>query len=615
MSSSDIQPSESQSAAIDRLDSQSQLLNADEKKPSRNLAQSKLWTKRRIITSLVCCTFVLAIAAILAVVFVNRAHNSRHLNALLGGNGSTVVTDANTTFVYVNEFGGDWAWDPSNPFASGGRAQSWSKRIPGVGEPVGEDEKWQWGKDVVRGVNLGGWLTTRPFITPALYDKYYTLTKDNPYHVVDEWSLSFAMGTNLSAEMENHYKTFITEQDFAQIAASGLNWVRVPIGYWAVDTWPGEPFLKGVSWKYFLKATQWARKYGIRIFLQVEGLPGSQNGWDHSGKGGSINLMNGIMGIANAQRAVSCLRTFNEFLSRDEYKDVVPILGIANDIRLSIIGREGTQSFYKEVYDTLRKDSGLGEGKGPIIAIQDGFQGVSLWEDFMHGADRLALDQHPLLAWNKEDTAQKPCVWAAATNRSSARFGITLGGEFSTSVNDCGMWVNGIDTPTRYGNCSYWNNPESWDESTVKSLRDVTLASMDALQHWFYFTWKVQPLNSESSADARAMWDYQRGREGGWIPKDPRDAVGYCPSISSFDGVYAASATGGSLDSTATSTNSIPFPPTALATPSGVSGTLMTYLPTLTPTGTWPVLEGVGGTGTIESIYVYVSDTFTKFLP
>jgi glucan 1,3-beta-glucosidase len=127
------------------------------------------------------------------------------------------------------------------------------------------------------------------------------------------------------------------------------------------------------------------------------------------------------------------------------------------------------------------------------------------------------------------------------------------------------------------------------------------------------------------------MWDYQRGREGGWIPKgtclpsvlliyvahtrsrvDPRDAVGHCPSISSFDGVYAASATGGSLDSTA-STESIPFPPTALATPSGVSGTLMAYLPTLTPTGTWPVLEGVGGTGTIGSVYVYVSDTFTKF--
>ncbi|EEB96279.1 hypothetical protein MPER_04610 [Moniliophthora perniciosa FA553] len=143
------------------------------------------------------------------------------------------------------------------------------------------------------------------------------------------------MGANLSIEMEEHYRTFITEQDFAQIAASGLNWIRIPIGYWAIETWPAatQVFTSSVY------STQWARKYGIRIFLQVEGLPGSQNGWDHSGKGGMVNLMNGIMGIANAQRAISYLRVFNEFLSRDEYKDVVPVLGIANDIRFSAIGR------------------------------------------------------------------------------------------------------------------------------------------------------------------------------------------------------------------------------------------------------------------------------------
>lgn len=34
------------------------------------------------------------------------------------------------------------------------------------------------------------------------------------------------MGANLAAEMEEHYKTFITEKDFADIAAAGLNWVR-----------------------------------------------------------------------------------------------------------------------------------------------------------------------------------------------------------------------------------------------------------------------------------------------------------------------------------------------------------------------------------------------------
>jgi glucan 1,3-beta-glucosidase len=50
------------------------------------------------------------------------------------------------------------------------------------------------------------------------------------------------------------------EQDFAQIAAAGLNWVRLPIPYWFIETMEGEPFLEGVGWKYVLKAMEWARK-------------------------------------------------------------------------------------------------------------------------------------------------------------------------------------------------------------------------------------------------------------------------------------------------------------------------------------------------------------------
>lgn len=41
-----------------------------------------------------------------------------------------------------------------------------------------------------------------------------------------------------------------TEQDIAEIAGAGLNWIRLPIPFWAIETWPGEPFLAKTSWKY-----------------------------------------------------------------------------------------------------------------------------------------------------------------------------------------------------------------------------------------------------------------------------------------------------------------------------------------------------------------------------
>jgi aryl-phospho-beta-D-glucosidase BglC (GH1 family) len=39
-----------------------------------------------------------------------------------------------------------------------------------------------------------------------------------------------------------------TEKDFAEIAAAGLNFLRIPIGYWAIEVLDGEPFLPKVSW-------------------------------------------------------------------------------------------------------------------------------------------------------------------------------------------------------------------------------------------------------------------------------------------------------------------------------------------------------------------------------
>ena len=66
------------------------------------------------------------------------------------------------------------------------------------------------------------------------------------------------------------------------MAGAGLNWIRLPIPYWAVDTWDTpsvqEPFLAKVSWKYILRIFRWARKYGIRVNLDLHAVPGSQNG-------------------------------------------------------------------------------------------------------------------------------------------------------------------------------------------------------------------------------------------------------------------------------------------------------------------------------------------------
>ncbi|THH09041.1 hypothetical protein EW146_g8801 [Bondarzewia mesenterica] len=171
--------------------------------------------------------------------------------ATSGGDGSTVVMSNGQTFTYRNQFGGYWVYDPQDPFNTNARPNAWTPPL---------NTSWTWGADRVYGVNLGGLFVLEPFISPALYQKYPG--------AVDEWTLSELMaadnstGGGLQAQLEAHYDTFITEQDLAQIAGAGLNWIRLPIPYWAIETWDGEPFLPKVCWKYILRVFEWARKYG-----------------------------------------------------------------------------------------------------------------------------------------------------------------------------------------------------------------------------------------------------------------------------------------------------------------------------------------------------------------
>ncbi|KAF9451864.1 glycoside hydrolase family 5 protein [Macrolepiota fuliginosa MF-IS2] len=551
-----------------------------------------------LIAGILALIVVVAVAVAVPVVLTSRANASggdggpssgdTSKNGKNGTSGSVVIMDDGTRFTYQSAFGGDWAFDPENPLGPGGRAQNWSRRIG--------SEEWVWGQDVARGVNLGGWLVTEPFISPALYEKYINKS-GTP--VVDEWTLSIAMGGNLAQEMEEHYKTFITEKDFADIAAAGLNWVRIPIGFWAIEAINDEPFLVGTSWKYFLKAIQWGRKYGIRIYLDLHALPGSQNGWNHSGKSGSVNFMYGVMGIANAQRTLTYLRIITQFVSQDQYRDVIGIVGIVNEILWGTVGQTPVQSFYYAAYDAMRKASGTGTGAGPYIAIHEGFQGPAIWEGFLSGADRLMLDQHPYIAFMGDHTtppetlAVRPCSWAIATNQSQKVFGVTVGGEFSTAINDCGLWLSGIGSTPGFPDCQPWDNWSSYTSETIAVLKQVTLASMDALQNFFFWTWKIgnsTVLGTSSSP----MWHYQLGLQQGWIPKDPREATGHCASVLGssqiFDGNYPATATGGASAGTINPTQvaSHVFPPVTLG-PS-FSASQISLLPTYTPTGSLKTL-------------------------
>lgn len=69
------------------------------------------------------------------------------------------------------------------------------------------------------------------------------------------------------------------ESDFQQIKSLGLNHVRLPVGFWSIVGNSSEPYPVG-AYPYVKKAVDWAKKYGLRVIIDIHGAPGSQNGYD-----------------------------------------------------------------------------------------------------------------------------------------------------------------------------------------------------------------------------------------------------------------------------------------------------------------------------------------------
>ena len=156
-----------------------------------------------------------------------------------------------------------------------------------------------------------------------------------------------------------------------------------------------------------------------------------------------------------------------------------------------------------QAYQTVREASGTGEGKGPWIVMHDAFLGLNEWKSFLPNGDRVQLDIHQYLCFNGQSAddysvrirSGQPCTaWAAGQNDSMTNFGMTHVGEWSMAINDCGLWVNGVNLGARFdgsftsshfdktGDCSTYTDYTTYDDEWKAAMQQFALQSMSALQ-------------------------------------------------------------------------------------------------------------------------------------
>jgi glucan 1,3-beta-glucosidase len=378
------------------------------------------------------------------------------------------------------------------------------------------------GQRPFRGVNLGGWLSLEPFITPSLF------ADDIP----DEYTLSTKLGKKAAATLEKHYSTFITEDDFKAIAAAGLDHVRIPYSYWAVKIYDNDPYVFGVSWRYLLRGIEWARRNGLRVKLDLHAVPGSQNGWNHSGRSGTVGWISGPDGATNAQRSLDIHNQLSKFFAQPRYKNVVSFYGLVNEPSMNI-PQDALVSWTKQAIDIVK-----GNGVSAVQIYSEGMRGLGAWDgNFTGYGNSLVIDVHEYtlfddatVAFKHADRVSFACnTWTSAI---AAAPNPAMVGEWSQADTDCTKWLNGVGSGSRWDgtwlnsgkpkcptlnsqcSCDMANaDPSTYTSDYKNFLQQWAEAQMYAFEKsswgWFYWTWKLE---------SAPLWSYQAALAGGFMP-------------------------------------------------------------------------------------------------
>jgi hypothetical protein len=94
------------------------------------------------------------------------------------------------------------------------------------------DSGFDYRRDKVRGVNLGNWLVLEAWMDAALFGELNSQVVNAPYGaIIDEWTMGL-YGNYRAVEkiIKRHLDEWMTEDEFRQIAAAGLNHVSSMTG-------------------------------------------------------------------------------------------------------------------------------------------------------------------------------------------------------------------------------------------------------------------------------------------------------------------------------------------------------------------------------------------------
>lgn len=256
------------------------------------------------------------------------------------------------------------------------------------------------------GASLGSWLVLERWMNEDW------MVQTAGADAWDEWTFIENLGNEKAlAALQDHWNTWVTEDDLDLMQSAGFNTIRIPVGYWAfVPAASGEPYLaQSGQTDQIQKMLGWLYDRKMYASIDMHGMPGSQNGDQSSGHNTSSSSTKiGWFSDTNQQISMNAINAAISFIQGSNYSSVVNSIGIVNEPRpwdgsfsssQKTANAATTRTFYENAYQACKK-------AGIPALFHHGFYSGSetpaeYWADFATGKDPnyLAYEDHPYPGW------------------------------------------------------------------------------------------------------------------------------------------------------------------------------------------------------------------------
>lgn len=419
----------------------------------------------------------------------------------------------------------------------------------------------------VKGITIGGWLVTEPYITPSLYNNASSIAADmgNYTDIVDEYTLCDVLGYDQARSLlEEHFETWINEDDFKQISEDGFNLVRLPIGYWAwkQDNSSGlyvsnvtynDPFVSdGLQLDYLEKALSWAEKYQLNVWIDLHAAPPTQNGFDNSGQRILYGELSWLSSTESRRLTLAVWNAiFDSYLNQGESSPIVGI-EIMNEPLSSRLDSEMMMQFYYEAFSLFKNEQTSDDNT--TFVIHDAFMDIGYWNlefnpnyrnisnqyfnisNITFDPQSVMVDHHHYEVFTDSQLAESQyqrienIINFGDSIYDELTYHPAVVGEWSAAITDCATWLNGVGIGARYdgsyykttnfttsdtpvGNCTSQLPIGNWTKQYREQVRQFVEAQLvtysTKTSGWIFWNWKTE---------GAAEWDYLKLKDNDLFP-------------------------------------------------------------------------------------------------